>query len=197
MRNKIVPVLAAAGLAIGLAGCGSGDLAVTETTIELKKDGSVVHTIVEEFTEDYYDVSRLQAMIQTSCDSYNAGKENGVGVEEITNEGGMMRVKMNYPDAAAYAGFNQSALFLGTVKEAHNAGYDLNVTLVSMEDNETTIGKEEILGMGEKHIAIVREAVDVRVWSRVLYASQDVLPTGDAKTVLVGDSDALTYLIFD
>ncbi len=197
MRNKIVPVLAAAGLAIGLAGCGSGDLAVTETTIELKKDGSVVHTIVEEFTEDYYDVGRLQEMIQTSCDSYNAGEEPGVAVEEITNEGGVMRVKMSYPDAAAYAGFNQSALFLGTVKEAYNAGYDLNVTLVSMEDRETAIGKEDILGMGEKHIAIVREAVDVRVWNRVLYASGDVLPTGDAKTVLVGDSNALTYLIFD
>lgn len=200
MRKKVMSVLAVMGLAAALAGCGgkSGDTAVTETTIELKKDGSVVHTIVETFTEDYYDEARLQAAIQTACDSYNAGKDSGtVEVEEIAREDGMMRVKMNYPDAASYAGFNQSALFVGTVQEAHQAGYDLNVTLVSMQDGEETIGKEEILGMGEKHIAIVREAVDVRVWNKVLYASGDVLSTGDARTVMVGDSEALTYLIFD
>lgn len=201
MRKSLALVLAVFLLAAGMAGCGESSQTVTETTIELKKDGSVVHTIVEDFSaEPYYDIGKLQTMIQTACDEYNAGKQTGtVTLEEITEEtgNGVWTVKMLYPDASAYAGFNQSALFVGTVKEAYSAGYDMNVTLVSLQDDTQTIGKDDILGMGEKHMAIVREAVDVRVWNKVLYASGDVLPIGDGRTVMVGDSEALTYIIFE
>ncbi len=201
MRKSFALVLAIFLLAAGMTGCGESSPAVTETTIELKKDGSVVHTIVEDFSEEtYYDMAKLQAMIQTACDAYNAGKQTGtVTLEGIAEEGGngIWTVRMLYPDASVYAGFNQSALFVGTVKEAYDAGYDMDVTLVSLQDDTQTITKDDILGMGEKHIAIVREAVDVRVWDKVLYVSGDVLPIGDDKTVMVGDSEVLTYIIFE
>lgn len=199
MRKGLALVLIIAVMAMGLAGCGeSSDSAVTETTIELKKNGSVIHTIVEDFAEDYYDLQELENMIQTSCDSYNASAgADAVVVTEVAEEEGVLTLKMTYKDTSAYAGFNKLALFAGTVKDAYNAGYDLDVTLYSMEDDSESIGKEEILGMGEKHIAIVREAVDVKVWNKVLYASGDVLATGDSKTVMVGDNSALTYIIFE
>lgn len=198
MRKGLALVLAIACMAIGLTGCGGSDSAVTATTIEVKKDGSVVHTIVEDFTEAYYDMQELQNMVQTACDSYNAAAGAGtVTVEETAETEGVLTVVMKYKDAAAYAGFNKLALFAGTVKDAYNAGYDLNVTLYSLQDEADTIGKEEILGMGEKHIVILREAVDVRVWNKVLYASGDVLATGDSRTVMVGDNTALTYILFE
>lgn len=199
MRKGLALVLGIALMAIGLAGCGSSsDSAVTETTIEFKKDGSVVHTIVEDFSEDYYDLAELTDLIRTSCTSYNnASGGEAVTVSEMTDEEGVLTVRMVYKDTASYAGFNKLALFAGTVKDAYNAGYDLDITLFSMEDDSESIGKEEILGMGEKHIAIVREAVDVRVWNKVLYASGDVLATGDSRTVMVGDNSALTYILFE
>lgn len=198
MRKGLALALAIVCMTVGLAGCGEGDSAVTVTTIEVKKDGSVVHTIVEDFAESYYDMQELGNMIQTACDSYNASAGDGtVTVEETAETEGVLRVVMKYKDAAAYAGFNKLALFAGTVKDAYNAGYDLDVTLYSLQDESDTIGKEEILGMGEEHIVILREAVDVRVWNKVLYASGDVLGTGDSRTVMVGDSTALTYIIFD
>lgn len=198
MRKGLALALAIVCMTVGLAGCGEGDSAVTVTTIEVKKDGSVVHTIVEDFAESYYDMQELGNMIQTACDSYNASTGDGtVTVEETAETEGVLRVVMKYKDAAAYAGFNKLALFAGTVKDAYNAGYDLDVTLYSLQDESDTIGKEEILGMGEEHIVILREAVDVRVWNKVLYASGDVLGTGDSRTVMVGDSTALTYIIFD
>ena len=59
------------------------------------------------------------------------------------------------------------------------------------------IGKEDLLKMGEKHIAVVREAVNVRVWDKVRYGSEDVKATANAKTVSVTDADMLTYILFD
>lgn len=184
-----------------LAGCGdSGRAAETDsTTIEVKKNGSVTHTIIEDFSaEEYYDLERLKSAIQETCDAYNAGAGgDAVMVKNAEVTDTKVKVVMEYKDTAAYAGYNQQALFTGTVKDAFNAGYDLNVTLLSAKEEGKTIGKEELLGMGEKDIVIVREAVDVRVWGRVLYYSDDVLPTSDAKTATVTDANVLTYIIFE
>lgn len=198
MRKSLALVWLFACIALGLAGCGNEDSAVTATTIEVKKDGSVVHTIVEDFAETYYDLQELETMVSAACDSYNASVgSDAVAVTELTEQEGVLRLTMQYRDAAAYAGFNKLALFAGTVKDAYNAGYDLDVTLYSLQDDSEQIGKEEILGMGDEHIVILREAVDVRVFNKVLYASGDVLGTGDNRTVMVGDSTALTYILFD
>lgn len=198
MRKKLALMLASVIMIIGLAGCGSSESAVTATTIEVKKDGSVIHTIVEDFSEDYYDLEALEREIQDACDTYNASAgEGSVTVGEAVVEDGVLTVRMTYQNAAAYAGFNKQALFSGTVKDAYNAGYDLDVTLYSIQDDGETIGKDDLLNMGEQHIVILREAVDVRVWDKVLYVSGDVLKTGDSRMVMVGGGSALTYIVFE
>ena len=113
------------------------------------------------------------------------------------NDDHTVTVVMQYADASAYSAFNKLALFVGTVKDAFNAGYDLNVTLSSLKGDGEQIGKEDLLKMGEKHIAVVREAVNVRVWDKVRYGSEDVKATANAKTVSVTDADMLTYILFD
>lgn len=199
MRKILALVLTFTCLMTGLSGCGSDDSAVTETTIEVKKDGSVVHTIVEDFSEAYYSVDELKNMIQSACDSYNASAgADSVTVEEPQLTDGILSVRMKYRNAAAYAGFNKQALFVGTVKDAYSAGYDLDVSLVSLEDEDASIGREDILGMGEKHIAIVRESVDVKVWDKILYVSKDVIRTGNNRIVMAAsDANSLTYIIFE
>jgi len=198
MRKFCSFLLTAFFLAAGLMGCGSSDSPVTETTIEVKKNGNVIHTIIEDFSEDYYDLNALQNTIQSACDNYNAtAGEDSVTVGEAGEAEGILTVAMTYKDSSAYAGFNRQAMFSGTVKDAYNAGYDLNVTLLSAQEEGNTIGKAEILGMGEKHIVIIREAVNVKVWNKILYYSEDVVQTQDAKTVTVTDGDMLTYIIFE
>lgn len=198
MRKGLAFLLAALILTAGLTGCGSSDSPVTETTIEVKKNGSVVHTIVEDFSEDYYDLGALEATIQSACDSYNAtAGEGSVTVGEALETEGVLTVAMTYKDSSAYAGFNRQAMFAGTVKDAYNAGYDLNVTLLSAQNEGESIGKEQLLGMGEKHIVIIRDALNVKVWDKILYYSEDVVQTQDAKTVTVTDGNMLTYIIFE
>ncbi len=65
-------------LAAMLTGCGR-EPEVTETTIEVKKNGQVVHTIIEDFSESYYNLDELESTIQQACDTYNAsaGKRSG------------------------------------------------------------------------------------------------------------------------
>lgn len=197
MRKHMILMLAAVGIVLQLAGCAKSDSAVTETTIEVKKNGSVVHTIVESFAEDYYDLEELKSSITASCDEYNeiAGK-GSVELASADLQDGVLYVVMNYKSAAAYAGFNKQALYLGTVKDAYNAGYDLNVTLLSADSEVGTVGKAELLDMGDKHMLIVREAVDVSVWDELLYYSDDVIER-DNNTVMVSDSSSLTYIVFE
>lgn len=109
----------------------AGSPEVTETTIEVKKNGQVVHTIIEDFSESYYNLDELESTIQQACDTYNAsaGKEAVVLKAVKENDDHTVTVVMQYADASAYSAFNKLALFVGTVKDAFNAGYDLNVTL--------------------------------------------------------------------
>ena len=153
----------------------------------------MVHTIIEDFSESYYNLDELESTIQQACDTYNAsaGKEAVVLKAVKENDDHTVTVVMQY------AAFNKLALFVGTVKDAFNAGYDLNVTLSSLKGDGEQIGKEDLLKMGEKHIAVVREAVNVRVWDKVRYGSEDVEATANAKTVSVTDADMLTYILFD
>lgn len=197
MRKDWMLLLAAIVLTIALAGCGSKS-AVTETTIEVKKNGTVVHTIVEDFSESYYDLEELKTSMQNACDAYNetAGGK-AVTVESAEAADGIVTVVMKYRDAASYAGFNKQALFTGTVKDAHDAGYNLDVTLFSLEGDDEYIGKEQLLSMGEKQIVLVREAVNVKVWGKILYHAHDALPTADDRTVQVTDADTLTCIVFE
>ena len=197
-RKWIMRALCILCLAAMLTGCGR-EPEVTETTIEVKKNGQVVHTIIEDFSESYYNMDELESTIQQACDTYNAsaGKEAVVLKAAKENDDHTVTVVMQYADASAYSAFNKLALFVGTVKDAFNAGYDLNVTLSSLKGDGEQIGKEDLLKMGEKHIAVVREAVNVRVWDKVRYGSEDVEATANAKTVSVTDADMLTYILFD
>lgn len=197
MRRDWMLLLAAFVVTIGLAGCGSKS-AETETTIEVKKNGTVVHTIVEAFSESYYDLEQLKTMMQEACDAYNeTAGQKAVSIESAEVTEGVVTVVMKYKDAASYAGFNKQALFAGTVKGAFDAGYNLDVTLLSAREEGETAGKQELLTMGEKNMVIVREDVRVKVWDKILYHAQDALPTEDSRTVTVTDADTLTYIVFE
>ena len=197
MRKLLLIMLVAAGMILQLTGCQSSSISVTDTTIELKKNGSVVHTIVESFAEDYYDLEELKETIASSCDEYNdiAG-DDSVKLDAADLTDGILKVVMSYKNPSDYAGFNKQALFSGTVQEAYEAGYDLNVTLLAADSEVGSVGKTELLEMGDKHMIIVREAVDVKVWDKVLYYSDDVIELDD-QTVMVSDSNSLTYIIFE
>ena len=114
MRKWLSLMLMISCALFSLTGCGSA--APERTTVEVKKNGHVTHTIVEDFTESYYDLEGLKDTIEEACEAYNGAMGSElVTLEEAEVEDGVLTAVMDYRSASAYAGFNRQALFTGTV----------------------------------------------------------------------------------
>ncbi len=193
--RKYLTILLIVCFAFLLPGCGTKEEAEDVTRLQLKKNGEVIHTIVEDFSESYYDLEELKKEIQAQTDAYNAGSDK-VKLDSAELEDGIVRVVMTFQKPEDYSGFYRQALFCGTVKEAFTAGYDLNVELASADPEGSPITKAEILDMGERHILILREAVKVIPYGQILYASSDVAVSENRKEAFSSNGEMLSYIIF-
>lgn len=202
-----------------LAGCGSNDGSNSGSNdgnnetdmeassfLEIKKDGSVIETIVEDFSGEYYEEEELKNFIMSEVADFNNTSDlDKISVEQFENKDGVIHVKIVYPSVLSYAAYNSDeynskTLFFGTVAEAYDAGMELDVTLTDGKDQEKTIGKEELLGMGDSHILISEEPVAVKVFGRIAYVSENVSVTGKNKAVMnIGEEGDLSdrwYIVF-
>lgn len=170
-------------LMMWLTACGSGADAGQETinSLTLDKNGNVENTIIESFDKEYYDLDGLNTMIMDSIEQYcsqNPTAEITLMRSEVTD--GQVRVTMKYDSAASYAGYNSEILFTGTVQEAYSAGYDLDISLTDVKDSSNSISKQELLELGEKHIAIVElpatmtDGMRLKCFGDILYVSSGV-----------------------
>lgn len=207
---------AAAGILLAglfLWGCGKsnagGDAAaagnISATEITVQKDGSIIETITEEFTKDYYKEEELRNMVLSEVADFNNSAEKAISVDKFEKKNGKIVIVMKYPSAEAYSEYNTNAydnkmLFFGTVAQAYDAGYSLDITLRNAKNEEETIGKEEILAMGDRHILIASEPSRVATFGRILYAGENITVTGKNKAGMhegeEGESLGEYYLIF-
>lgn len=141
-----------------MTACGTDNSQQKETvnTLSVQKNGSVENLIVEDFGEEYYNVDSLTSMIQDTITEYQKKNPSAeITLKSCELEGDQIKVLMQYDSSDTYTGYNSETLFTGTVQEAYAAGYDLNMTLHDVKDDTKSIGKQELLGMGEKHIMIM------------------------------------------
>lgn len=194
MQRKWIPALLLAASLL-LTGCAGKDR-IDTTTLSVLKDGSLELLIVKEFQESLYSLEGLNDMILQEKGAYNetAGKEAVVlKSSEVKND--IVYVDMVFEDDQAYAGFSDGLLFNGTIGEAYDAGYGLEISLKSPESG-TVIGKEELMGIPEAHILILEENMNVRLPGKVLYVSDGVTEAGRKREVSVA-GDALHYIVYE
>lgn len=185
------------GAALLFAGCGSKTKEEDVTTLELKKNGEIVQTIIEDFGESYYDLEELKATAESMITEYNGSAgEDKIRLQSAEVTDGVVRLVMTFKKSEDYTGLYRQALFSGTVKEAFKAGYDLDISLNSVKEEGTVISKQDILDMGEKHIAVVRESTTVKTYGDILYISDDVTMGPDNRTAAVTNGESLSYIIF-
>lgn len=172
---KKVGILIALLLIMTMCACGEQNPEnITATTVYIKDDGSIEATFVEDFSMPQYDKDELQAMAEEEMLSYNTqAGEDKVAMPYFKVEGNIAKMQMTFEDAATYREFNRELIFVGTVAEALEEGYDLKFNLVNPSDSEDTIGEYELLTMQDANIVIVGDAVRVRVESKILYMSAD------------------------
>ncbi len=196
-----------------LWGCGdnqSGDSemeveAAEEMTaeVEVGKDGSITETLVEDFAEDYYDEESLRTMILSESAEFtrnHAGEK--VSVDKLEQKDGVVTLQISYSSAEVYSEYNTDEynsknLFWGTVKEAYDAGYSLDVSLQDVK-GENTIGRQELLEMGEQYILISENPMQVKVPGKIQYASSNVTVSGKSEARFSGDEAASDkyYIIY-
>ena len=152
---------------------GDGDMEVEaaedlSAQVEVRKDGSITETLVEDFAEEYYDEESLRNMLLAEVAEFNKSHgDAAVSVDKLEREDGAVTVQLTYPSAEIYSqyntdDYNEKKLYCGTVKDAYDAGYPLDV---SMQDTkgENTIGKQELLEMGEQYILITDDGQNCSV----------------------------------
>lgn len=198
MRKIMLLLLAALGTAALLAGCDREKSVGDITMLEIRKNGEILHTIAEDFAESYYDLEELKGSVESQIADYNAGAGDGaITLDSAEVEEGRIRMLMTFKSAENYVGFYRQALFCGTVKDAFNAGYDLDIRLRSVDGDGAEIGRQDILEMGEKHILVIREQIRVRTFGNILYVSSDVEPVEGSREADVTDKENLSYIIFE
>lgn len=197
---------------LGLAGCGSQEKGAGVSSISFGKDGEITHQIVGSFEQNYYDLDGLKSLAQERVEEYCAEHDpEDVYLESVKEKGGEISILFQYATAEDYSGFNYRKLYMGTVGDANEEGYDLDsVAFISPEGEPIELGFTE--DADAKNILIIEtksgEELLVNLEGRVLYINQSAdsgqeVSFAGKKSVLIRDqapeekASALTYIVYE
>lgn len=201
MKRKIKRILLVSMVfaAMLLSGCSdTGN--IEQNTIVVKKDGTILGAIIEDFSDSKYVSEELKAMLEEEIAAYNAKAGEGkVTLEtyEVT-EDKKVKVYLEYASFEDYGGFNEENFFVGTVSEAYEAGYEF-VDMENVTEEGTAIGKADVLEKGNMKMVIFEEPVHVRVNGKITYVSSGVAAEGK-KEAVVNQEEGMTetfYLMYE
>lgn len=160
--------------ACALTGCGS-EKTPEISSVSIGKDGSITHQIVGSF-EQNYDMDEIEKLASERVAEYCA--DNGaesVTLESVEKTDDKVLIRLNYATDQDYNDFNHREMFVGSIAEADEQGYQLEkVAFVSAD------GKPMEIGFIEDHdkaqIAIIgtkpTEDKVVNIYGKVLYINQ-------------------------
>lgn len=198
MKTRIYYVIIAAVFCLLLSACGNkedeDDTAFS--TLHIGKNGKVLSRIIEDFDEPYYYEDELKDMIEEEVSAYNKKVDSeSITFKSCEKSENAIIVELSYNSAEDYTAFNGDVLFYGTVQDAYQAGYDLNVRL-SDAANSQTIGKDDILNMGDNHIVISNENIRVACYKDIAYMSEGVTTVSKSEADLP-ETDTYNILILN
>jgi len=179
------------------AGCGQGKEEFPESTLIFSKKGEVTNVIVESFTKDYYDVNGLTTFFNEKINEFkSSGDKGSITLTDLEVKDGLAKATLDFDSAGTYQDFYNTELFYGTVNDAYDAGYTLNITLKEINGKET-ISKNEIMEMPKAKIIVLGEHMTVVSKRNIKYASANVEVVNKNKIRISSDSAGLAYLILE
>lgn len=194
MKNRMRMILLV-GVILIVSGC-SVQKDAEITTVKINKDGTLENHIVEKFEKEYYDQAELQDMIESDISDFNLTDGNEkIKLKEIVVEEGVARPVIMFDDPQSYADFNNVVFFFGTVAQAYDNGFDFDISLTNVKD-ESVIGKDDILGLGDRLIVITEENICVETYHSIEYKSNNISIDGNKEAVVATQDGELAYIIF-
>ena len=187
-----------------LGGCGQTEVPDTLSVpaISVTNKGKVTAYLIEDFDKDYYDLKELRAMVDEEVAAFNKNHTSQEGMDAVTVQSlaestdGSQKVTLvlQFRDTAAYKDYTGADLFYGTVTQAMEAGYDLDVQLISTKDG-TTIEQTEIQEKGKNHILIAQEKVLIYGPAKPLYISPGTATNEDGSVEVSENAEDNIYII--
>lgn len=204
-RHRMILIVAAAFIIAAvilalMAVTGSiGSTDYTASTIEFLENGKIRVTSVESFDQDYYDADELEETIRDAVSEYGSGVEQ----EYLNVSDGTAKLVLTYDSAEDYVSFNGTDLFIGTVAEAEEAGYDFQsiMSAVSQEDTSKILNEATLEQLSDNEVIILCEQADVVTYTDMLYATSNLGVTdathASAIDTISDETPAIVILVSD
>lgn len=180
-----------------LTACGSLNKDYDTTTVYIGKNQEVFEYIVENFDKSYYDTEELKQNMEQTIQEYN--QKNGASdlvvldQYELSDDSAKLNVRIKYKSAKDYGNIHNCEFFVGTVKEAREAGYVLDGLHAAEAQSAKTLAPVD--QMTEEKVVICEEKMDVEVKGDILYISDNVsLKSSGLATV--GESDTYSVIVY-
>ena len=176
------------------------------TTLVVAKDGTVTMDEVDDFDESNYDEDELEKYTKELVSEYNDSDMSGkVKLKKVKVKKDVAYVRMQYSDYDAYQNFTGNELFVGTVGEAIEKGYDFADTFSGVSDEEKTdaISQEDMMSDESKKVIIVRGNEHVKVLGTITAVSDSGTSIIDKDEIAItqpdGNMDAtsLTIIVYE
>lgn len=168
-----------------------------DNRITIHKDGVVEAHMEESFEQSYYDKDELQQMILQEAADYNRQMGSArISVDKVEVKDGKAMAEMSFQKAGDYAAFNKTLFFVGTPAEASLEGYELNIVLSGVKNENETLAKADILA-AEQKLLIMSVAEPVYLPGKACYVSENVQVSKDRKSVwLTGEEQEAGYVLY-
>ncbi len=179
------------------SGCADEKYDFAETTISVEKKGKVKESIVESFDRDYYSLDELKNEFISSVAAYNesiGGEE--IKLKKVELKESQVYVDLEFTGPSDYENFIGEKLFVGTIGDAYDNGYTMDVVLKGVEKGDV-IDKRKIMSMADSNIIIMSEHARIRTFSDIAYVSANIEIVDSDEARVLNESDGLAYLILE
>ena len=195
MRRFLSYILIVMMIVLPLTGCSDEEKDYAETTITVEKKGRVRERIVDTFDKDYYNIEELKSEFFDSVSQYNetiGGEE--IRLKNIEMKDSRVYVDLEFTGPSDYENFVGEKLFVGTIADAYDNGYTMDVVLKGVDKGDK-IDKIKIMGMSDSSIVIMSEHARIRTFRDIAYVSANVDVIDGNEARVLNESDGLAYLI--
>ena len=195
MRRFLSYILIVMMIVLPLTACSDEEKDYAETTITVEKKGRVRERIVDTFDKDYYNIEELKSEFSDSVSQYNetiGGEE--IRLKNIEMKDSRVYVDLEFTGPSDYENFVGEKLFVGTIADAYDNGYTMDVVLKGVDKGDK-IDKIKIMGMSDSSIVIMSEHARIRTFRDIAYVSANVDVIDGNEARVLNESDGLAYLI--
>ena len=195
MRRFLSYILIVMMIVLPLTACSDEENDYAETTITVEKKGRVRERIVDTFDKDYYNIEELKSEFSDSVSQYNetiGGEE--IRLKNIEMKDSRVYVDLEFTGPSDYENFVGEKLFVGTIADAYDNGYTMDVVLKGVDKGDK-IDKIKIMAMSDSSIVIMSEHARIRTFRDIAYVSANVDVIDGNEARVLNESDGLAYLI--